>query len=150
MNRPGTASAARAAAVVLCLMLALTLAPAANASFTGTGQAATSYSTATLLAPAEQPTNVTITCDVLLLRATITVKNYGHVASANYHELKIYSGTNATPIYTGELGQQPAKSPFTTSYLVSGTWRVEIRGQYKVPNSTNVWTSPPLTRTLNC
>jgi hypothetical protein len=129
-------------------MLTLTLAPAANASFTGTGQASTGYSTATLLAPAEQQTNVTISCNVL--SATITVKNYGHVALANYHELKIYSGTNSSPVYTGELGQQPAKSPYTVSYVLSGTWRVEIRGQYKVPNSTTVWTGPPLTRTLSC
>lgn len=131
-------------------MLAQTLAPPANASFTGTRQASTSYSTATLQAPAEQPTTVTITCDVVLLRATITVKNYGHVTNANYYEWKIFSGSNPSPVFTGELGQQPAKSPYTTSYVVSGTWRVEIRAQYLVPNSTNVWTSPPLTRTLSC
>lgn len=140
----------RAAGVVLCLLLAWTLAPAANASFTGTRQASSSYSTATLPAPAEQPTNVTISCDVVLLRATITVKNYGHVANANYYEWKIFSGSNPSPVFTGELGQQPAKSPYSTTYVLSGTWRVEIRAQYVVPDSTNVWTSPPLTRTLSC
>jgi hypothetical protein len=141
--------AVRAAGVALFLMLGLTLVPAANASFRATGHAETSYSTATLLAPAEQPTNITVTCDVLLLRATITVKNFGRVAQANFHEVKIYSGSGTSPVFTGDLSQ-PSGKTYSATYLVSGSWRVEIRGLYKVPNSTNVWTGPPLTRTLAC
>jgi hypothetical protein len=141
---------ARVAGVVLCLLLAPMLAPAANASFTGTRQASTSYSTATLLAPAEQQTDITIACNVLFLRATITVKNYGFVANANYYEWKIFSGSNPSPVFIGELGQEPAKSTYSTTYALSGTWRVEIRAQYVVPHSTNIWTSLPVTRTLSC
>ncbi|MBT2534291.1 hypothetical protein J7E83_19595 [Arthrobacter sp. ISL-48] len=149
MSRPIIAGTARAACVALCLMLGLALVPAANASFIGTDRADTSYTTATLLAPAEQQTNVTVTCDVLLLRATITVKNFGRVSQANFHEVKIYSGSGTSPVFTGDLSQQSGKT-YTATYLVSGTWRVEIRGLYKVPGSTNVWTGPPLTRTVAC
>lgn len=148
MARPDISSVAGVASVVPCLLLSSIIAPATNASFTGTHRASTSYSTATLLAPAEQQTNVTIACNVLLLRATITVNSYGRVANANHYEWKIFSGSNPSPVFTGELGGEPAT--YSTTYVLSGTWRVEIRAQYVVPNSTNVWTSLPVTRTLSC
>ena len=148
MGRRDIGSVARVAGVVSCLLLASMLAPAANASFTATPRASTSYSTATLLAPAEQQTNVTIACNALLLRATITVNSYGLVANANYYQWKIFNGSNPSPVFTGELGEEPAT--YSTSYVLSSTWRVEIRAQYVVPDSTNVWTSPPVTRTLSC
>jgi hypothetical protein len=142
MNR-----AARTLGVALCLILGVALSPAANAAFTGTTAAAPSFSTAKLEAPAKHPTNITISCG--LLSATITVKNYGRVAHANYHEVAIYSGAGTTPIFVGDLSQKPGQT-YTAPYLLAGSWRVEIRGMYKVEGTGNAWTGPALSQTLKC
>ena len=141
-------TAARALGVVLALSLGVTLAPgSAVAAFSDPAQAATPYSAATLLAPAAQQTSVTIDCALAL--STITVTRYDRVTNANYHELKIYSGSSTTPVFTGDLSK-PAQRKYSSAMLFTGSWRVEITGQYKVPGSTNVWTSPPYVKYLQC
>jgi len=148
MPRAATGTAARVFGVVTALSLGVALAPgSAVAAFSGMHQVATPYSAATLPAPAAQHTTVTIDCALVL--STITVTRYDRVPNANYHELKIYSGSSTTPVHTGDLSK-PAQRKFSSAMLFTGTWRAEITGQYKVPGSTNVWTSPPFIKYLQC
>jgi hypothetical protein len=141
--------AARAAGMLTCLMLGVALTPGtAVAAFSGQDQAATQYSAASLAAPADSPTHITMVCHPQTQARTITVKNYGNVLKANFHELKIYVDSSPLPLYTGDLpknGQTVVTLPD-----LPGAWRAEITGQYRVPGSTNVWTSPALQRALVC
>lgn len=142
----GTVS--RALGVVTALSLGVTLAPgSAIAAFSGMNHVATPFSAATLPAPSAQLTTVTIDCAIVL--TTITVTRYDRVHNANYHELKIYSGSSTTPVFTGDLSK-PAQRKFSSAMLFTGSWRAEITGMYKVPGSTNVWTSPPFIKYLQC
>ena len=141
-------TAARALGVVLVLSLGVTLAQgSAFAAFSDPTQATGQYSAAILTAPNSQQTTVTIDCVVAL--STITVTRYDRVPNANYHELKIFSGSSTTPVFTGDLSK-PAQRKYSSAMLFTGSWRVEITGQYKVPGSTNVWTSPPYIKYLQC
>ena len=141
--------AAHAAGLVACLMLGIAMTPGtAVAAFSGQDQAATQYSAASLAAPADSPTHITMVCHPQTQARTITVKNYGNVLKANVHELKIYVDSSPLPLYTGDLpknGQAVVTLPD-----LPGAWRAEITGQYRVPGSTNVWTSPALQRALAC
>jgi hypothetical protein len=143
------ACAARAAGMATCLMLGVALAPGtAVAAFSGQDQAATPYSAAALAAPADNPTHITMVCHPQTQARTITVKNYGNVAKANFHELKIFVDSSPLPLYTGDL--QPTGQTVVTLPYLPGSWRAEITGQYRVPGSTNEWTSPALQRALAC
>ncbi|MGK3958156.1 hypothetical protein ACLKOZ_18420 [Arthrobacter sp. R4] len=148
MSRPATGTVARAMGVVTALTLGVTLAPgSAFAAFSGMNHVATPFSAATLPAPAAHQTTVTIECALVL--STIAVTRYDRVLNANYHELKIYSGSSTTPVHTGDLSK-PAQRKFSSAMLFTGSWRVEIAGQYRVPGSTNVWTGPPFIKYLQC
>jgi archaellum component FlaG (FlaF/FlaG flagellin family) len=143
------ACAARAAGMVTCLVFGVALTPGtAVAAFSGLDQAATQYSAASLAAPADNPTHITMVCHPQTQARTITVKNYGNVLKANAHELKIFVDTSPFPLYTGDL--QPTGQTVVTLPFLPGSWRAEITGQYRVPGSTNVWTSPALQRALAC
>jgi archaellum component FlaG (FlaF/FlaG flagellin family) len=143
------ARAARAAGTVTCLVFGVALTPGtAVAAFSGQDLAATQYSAASLAAPADSPTHITMVCHAQTLARTITVKNYGNVLKANAHELKIFVDSSPLPLYTGDL-QQTGQTVVTLPY-VPGSWRAEITGQYRVPGSTNVWTGPALQRALAC
>jgi hypothetical protein len=155
MSRRGRSitEAARAAGVVPCLILGLALAPAANASYTSTGQAATSYSAATLPMPSAASFPVTASCLKITgeYHVAVTVTGTGTVQFANYLELTVRNPGGALQ-FTGDLSS-PAQRAYTTvtsNNAGRGTWTYEIRAKYKVPNSSNVWTSQPLTRTLVC
>jgi predicted ribosomally synthesized peptide with SipW-like signal peptide len=136
-----------AVGTVAGLCLGLTLASGtAVAAFSDSEQSSAQYSTATLLAPAEHPTNITMTC--LAAARTITVKTFGQVEKANYHELKIFVDSNPVPIYVGELKKQG--QTVLPIALGTGTWRAEITGQYRPAGTSNVWTSPALVVPLVC
>lgn len=153
MGRGASGTAARVVGVVAFLILAPTLASAANASFTGTSRAATSYSTATLATPDAVSFPVSASCTKLLsaFHVSISATRAGSVQSANYLEMTVRSPSGALQ-FTGDLNDplQRTYAAVTSFSAGRGTWTYEVRAKYKVPNSTNVWTSLPLTRTLTC
>lgn len=127
--------------------MALVFSSPAHAAFTSLTSANTSISAAKLEAPAKELTNVTISCGLLGL--TITVKDYGRVMYANYHEVALYRGTETTPVFVGDLSQELGRS-YGELVRTSNNWRMEIRGRYKVKDSANVWDGPPLKHSLSC
>ena len=139
--------------MVLCLMLALTLAPAANASFKGTGQASTSYSAATIPVPAVASFPASASCTKLtgLYTVSVSVTGTGVVQYANYLELVVRDPSGAVH-FTGNLANswERSYSSIVGNSQGRGNWTYEIYAKYKVPNSTNVWTGLPLTRTVTC
>lgn len=135
--------------IAVCLLLAFVLSPTAHAAFTSLTSASTTISTAKLEAPARELTTVTISCGVLGLGLTITVKDYGRVAYANYHEVVLYRGTETQPAFVGDLSLESGRS-YSELVRTSTTWRAEIRGRYKVINSANIWDGPPLKLSLSC
>lgn len=79
---------------------------------------------------------------------TVTVKIFGQVDKANYHELKIFMDSDPVPVYVGELKKQ-GQAVFSIP-LGTGTWRAEVTGQYWPAGSSNVWTSAALVVPLVC
>lgn len=136
----------RAVGILGCLLLGFALSPTAHAAFTGRATATGSFATAKLEAPASPQTDVTIRCG--LFGVTITVQSYGRVAYANFHEVAIYRGLQTSPVFVGDLDQD--QGTYHDLSALSGSWRVEIRGKYRVKDSTNVWSGPPVKRTLTC
>lgn len=137
--------ASRFVGMALCLLLAFGFSPAAHAVFTSRTAASASFSTAKLEKPATA--DVGISCG--LLSTTITIKSFAPVPYANYHEVTIYRGLDLTLVFTGDLSQDAGRI-YKELSLLSGPWRVEIRGKYKVKDSTNIWNGPPLQYFLSC
>lgn len=136
----------RTMAVTAAVALGMMAAPAAAlASFTGSDRATPQYSTATLAAPATA--NVTMSC-TFGIRATVTVNSFSPVTYANYHDIKVFD-RSGTLEFTGDLSKSSGKT-YTSGYEIIGTWTYEIRGYYKVPGSTNMWTGKVLKGTLTC
>ncbi len=135
------------------ILLTLLWAPsAANAAFTSTQQASQAVSTETILPPATA--SVSMTCDNRFLwwaRSKITVTSYASAtARANYYDIRIFkpSGDLAATAEITKVSASPYT--YTSGIEVIGTWKYEIRAYYKVPGSTNIWSSQALTGTLNC
>lgn len=137
----------------MLLLLGVHISPA-HAKFNDTASGAMAVSAATIPAPAANTVTVTKSCDSFLWfgQAKISVSSFTVVAHANYHELKVIDPDGVVR-FTGDLSKASGKSYSSgvqsTSNL-SGTWTYQIRGYYKVPNSTNAWAGAPLTGTLNC
>ncbi|MCF3140700.1 hypothetical protein LRQ04_15700 [Paenarthrobacter sp. AR 02] len=139
-------SVLRSLVIAAVVILGLVGAPAAAfAAFSDTDQNASQFSTASLAAPATA--NVSMSCS-LGIRATVTVNSFGAVANANYHDIKLFN-RSGTLEFTGDLSKASGKT-YTSGYQVIGTWTYEIRGYYKVPGTTNVWTGKVLKGTLTC
>lgn len=152
-RRRSIADAARAVGVVPCLILGLALAPAANASYTSTAHAATGYAAATVPTPTAASFPVTASCLKVLnnFHVSITATSVGTVQFANYLEMTVRNPGDVLQ-FTGDLSS-PAQRSYTTvasNNAGRGTWTYEIRAKYKVPNSPNIWSSQPLTRTVVC
>ena len=152
-RRRTIAEAARAAGVVPCLILGLALAPAANASYTSTGHAATGYSAATIPMPVAASFPVTANCLKITgnFHVSITATSIGTVPYANYLEMTVRNPAGVVQ-FTGDLSSPPQRtySTVTSNNAGRGTWTYEIHAKYKVANSSNMWSSQPLTRTLVC
>ncbi|MFI2565536.1 hypothetical protein [Paenarthrobacter sp. NPDC018779] len=135
------------------LILGVQLSPA-HAKFNDTETAATAVTAARIPAPAANTVTVTKSCDTFLWfgQVKISVGTYANVAFANYHELKIIDPDGVVQ-FTGDLSKTAGKSynsGVQNASNLTGTWTYQIRGYYKVPNSTNSWTGQPLTGTLSC
>lgn len=82
---------------------------------------------------------------------SITATSVGTVQYANYLEMTVRNPGGAVQ-FTGDLSSpsQRAYTTVTSNSAGRGTWTYEIHAKYKVPNSPNIWSSQPLTRTLVC
>lgn len=121
-----------------CLMAG---APAANAVFTRTLSAGTTaVGTYKLASPTGNV--VTVTCTPSgssgKFRLTITVVSHGLVAKANNYVLvvKDAAGLAASPVTLSPGGTYTASSP-------GNNWTYSIDAQYKVPGTSNAWSSTP-------
>lgn len=144
-------SAAILAAVLL--LMGVQISPA-HAKFSDTETGVMAVSAARIPAPAANTVPVTKSCDSLLWwgQAKISVGSSPAASYANYHEMKIIDPDGVVQ-FTGDLSKTSGRSytsGIQTVSNLSGTWTYQIRGYYKVPNSTNAWAGQPLTGTLNC
>ncbi|MEI2277436.1 hypothetical protein OHC50_08160 [Paenarthrobacter ilicis] len=135
------------------LLMGVQVSPA-HAKFNDTETGAMAVAAAKLTAPAANTVTVTKSCDSFLWwsQAKISVGAFAAVPYANYHELKIIDPDGVVQ-FTGDLSKTNGKaynSGYQSAGSLSGTWTYQIRGYYKVPNSTNAWIGQPLTGTLNC
>ncbi|MFK0003078.1 hypothetical protein [Paenarthrobacter sp. NPDC090522] len=135
------------------LIMGVQLSPA-HAKFNDTETGATAVTAARIPAPAANTVTVTKSCDSFLWfgQVKISVGAFTNVAYANYHELKIIDPDGVVQ-FTGDLSKTAGKSynsGVQNASNLTGTWTYQIRGYYKVPNSTNTWIGQPLTGTLNC
>lgn len=140
------------AALVLLFGLTTGAAPA-HAAFNDTESASQKVSTGTLPAPTSAAVSMTCQEFLFFVRPKVTVSSYTSPASrANYYEIKLFdpSGDMET---SGDISKTSSAQPYTYTGSWQGrnvTWRYEIRGYYKVPGSTNAWSSTPLTGNLTC
>ncbi|MGF6833109.1 hypothetical protein QF015_001278 [Paenarthrobacter sp. TE4293] len=135
------------------LLMGVQVSPA-HAKFNDTATGAMAVTAARIPAPVASTLTVTKSCDSFLWfgQAKISVGAFTAVAYANYHELKIIDPDGVVQ-FTGDMSKASGKSYSSGVQSVgnlSGTWTYQIRGYYKVPNSTNSWVGQPLTGTLNC
>ncbi|MCU1574153.1 MAG: hypothetical protein JWO93_2235 [Micrococcaceae bacterium] len=109
--------------------------------------------TVLLAAPATFATSVSTGCDSARgsSQLHITVNAFGKVASANYHELKVFS-PDGQAAFTGDLSANGGNSYSRTANasVVRGKWTYEIRGYYKIPGTSTTWTGKALTGTITC
>lgn len=128
-----------AGVLAVCL---LTGAPAANAVFTRTLNAGTTtVGTYTLASPTGNDVRPLCTTNGNgsgKYKLTLTVVSYGPVAKANNYVMTVKDSTGLV-IGTVQLSQ-------TNTYTAPGAgsrWTYSIDAQYKVPGTSNVWTSAP-------
>ena len=138
---------------VLLVLMGFSLSPA-HAQFNDTESAGMPVAAAKIQAPAANTVSVTKSCDSFLWlgQAKISVASYPAITYANYYELKVIDPDGVVQ-FTGDLSKSAGRSyssGIQTVGALSGTWTYQIRGYYKVPNSTNSWAGQPLTGTLNC
>jgi hypothetical protein len=136
----------RTIAATAALVTGMIAAPtAALAVFNDSEKASAEYSTATIPAPVSA--NVSMSCQ-FGLRATVTVNSYSAAANANYHDIKIFDRYGKLE-FTGDLSK-PSGRTYTSGFEIIGTWTYEIRGYYKVPGTSNIWTGKVLKGSLSC
>ncbi|WP_144662813.1 hypothetical protein [Paenarthrobacter nicotinovorans] len=138
---------------LLLVLMGFSLSPA-HAQFNDTESAGMPVAAAKIQAPAANTVSVTKSCDSFLWfgQAKISVGSYTAITYANYYELKVIDPDGVVQ-FTGDLSKTAGRSYSSgvqNAANLSGTWTYQIRGYYKVPNSTNSWAGLPLTGTLNC
>ncbi|MFW0772314.1 hypothetical protein ACLRGI_04015 [Paenarthrobacter nitroguajacolicus] len=137
----------------ILLVMGVQVSPA-HARFNDTDTGAMALTAARIPAPAANTVAVTKSCDSFLwfAQAKISVTSFPTVPFANYHELKVIDPDGVVQ-FSGDMSKSSGRS-YTSGVQsisnLSGTWTYQIRGYYKVPNSTNSWTGQPLSGTLNC
>ena len=144
----------RTLGVLLCLLLGFILSPAANAAFTSSKNALVAVSTAQLSTPS--PSSVSVQSDCYrtgwyALNMTVSVNPALQYANTI---VVIVRKSNGEVILQAEQSSA-ATTPISTTFSPGGgatlTLSYEIRSKYKVPGSTNYWTSAgSLTGTISC
>jgi hypothetical protein len=151
--RPRIANWLRTATVTCVVVVFLAVPAAAQASFASGASSSMTATTVLLAAPATSATNVSTGCDSARgsSQLHITVNAFGKVASANYHELKVYFPDGQTA-FTGDLSASGGSSYSRTANasVVRGKWTYEIRGYYRIPGTSRTWTGKALTGTVTC
>lgn len=139
-------------AAVLALAGALAGIPtAAQAVFSSTARATVSASTMTLAAPSPALMVVVASCEKFQgtkRYLEIDVVGFGAVAEANFHTLTVTDPAGNID-YQGDLSATAGRS-FAPGKSDKGDWTYEIRGEYRVPGTTNIWTGKKLTGTVTC
>lgn len=123
---------------LLVLLSALFLGvPAAQAAFTARAQSGFMASTLVLASPAF---TVAKDCNPVgssgKFRPTITVTQYGTVPRANAYALIVKD-----PSGTVSVVDLAVQTSYSSPQVYGGTWTYYVQAQYKVPGTTNVWTS---------
>lgn len=123
---------------------------AAHAAFTASAAARVTVSTGVLAAPDPAKTAVTATCTGKNKKhqLDIAVGTFVPVTGANYHSLTITNPAGVIVKFS-DLTTTAGRS-YSDSTASAGTWTWEIRGDYRVPNTTNVWTGKTLKGTISC
>jgi hypothetical protein len=123
---------------------------AAHAAFTASAAARVTVSTGILAAPDAAKTAVTATCTGKNKKHQlgIAVGTFVPVTGANYHSLTIKDPDGVIE-KTADLTTTAGRS-YSDPKAATGTWTWEIRGDYRVPNTTNVWTGKTLKGTIYC
>lgn len=125
-----------AAALLACLMAG---APAAHAVFTSRASSAMTASAHVLAAPAGN--QVTTSCSPIgnsgKHRLAITVTSHGTVPRATNYVLRVKDPSGAT---RASIDLTPG-GYFQDGAAGGGWWTYSIEAQYRVPGTTNAWTS---------
>jgi hypothetical protein len=142
-SRPGRW---RRVTLILALLTALVFAPAAAyAAFTSAATARMPVSTLVLSAPDTSTTTATTTCAIATgkIQITLTVTQFGQVARANSYKLIVTDpkGVRTPAVVTPAGGSVTVI--LSNASQISTQWTYELRGDYEVPNTDNVWTGPP-------
>jgi hypothetical protein len=166
-SAPHRALIARAGILLCCLLVG---GPAAQAAFTGSASAGALTAGAHKLAAPTRDT--TAKCDATgnsgKYRLEIDVFSHGTVPKASHYVLTVVE-PNGTKRYTEDLtpaeedkskpaGEHKSKPAGTVQWSYElktagpGQWSYSIDAQYRVPGSTNIWTSDSTQSsvTVNC
>jgi hypothetical protein len=136
----------RRVTLILALLTALVFAPAAAyAAFTSVATATTPVSTLVLGAPDTRATTATTTCSIAKgeVGVTLTVAPFVPVPRANSYKLiatdprGVRTSTKVTP------AGGSVTVILSNAAQLSTKWTYELRADYEVPNTDNVWTGTP-------
>jgi hypothetical protein len=148
-------SALRTLGVLLCLFLGFILSPAANAAFTSSTNALAGVSTARLSTPS--PSSVSVQSDCYrsgwyALNMTVSVNSALQYANTVVVIVrKQHNGELILQAEQSSLSTTPISATFSPGGGATLALSYEIRSKYKVPGSTNYWTSAgSLTGTISC
>ncbi|MEV7660714.1 hypothetical protein [Paenarthrobacter sp. NPDC089316] len=148
VNRSRRRWAASLAAVAACFLIG---APAAYGAFDTNTTAAVLASAYTLRAPTGDA--MSASCEQVgssgKYRLRISVTATASEARANFYVLNLVSPNGA--VTTVDLVAGAAQYDSGTSPgAARGTWNYSVQSQYRVPNSTNVWSSSATPSTIMC
>jgi hypothetical protein len=82
-------------------------------------------------------------------KLTISVTARGTVPRANDYVLRLVSPSGAVTDIDFSGGNLSYDSGSNTS-VARGTWKYSVEAQYKVPDTTNVWSSAATPQIINC
>lgn len=139
---------------VACLVAGAALAclpvVAAQAAFTASATARGTVSTRLLESPDPAQTSVTASCTGKNKKhqMDISVDKFGLVPGANYYSLTVLDPSGVIR-QSADLTTTSGSS-YSDAGAITGVWTYEIRGDYRVPSSTNAWKGDPLRGTVTC
>ena len=126
-------------------------APAAQAAFTTNAVDAVLASTYTMTAPTGN--SVSASCDQVgssgKYRLRISITATGSDVRANYYVLRLISPTGSVTEVELVAGAAQYDSGGAQG-VARGTWKYSIESQYRVPNSTTIWSSSAIPSTIVC
>lgn len=136
--------------LIVCAALISLPAVAAQAAFTASATAMITTSTQLLAAPDPAQMTVAAVCTGKNKKhqLDISVTKFAAVPGANYHGLTIIDPAG-TVQQSADLTTTAGRS-YTDSRADQGVWTYEIRGDYRVPGSTNTWRGNILRGTVTC